>query len=95
MNKKNLFLSVMNFTKKIAIWLLILSPFFGCESPKKESISLSELTISQIHEGYQSGKFNSQQLLQAYLDRIEEMDKDINSISMVNPNAMEMAKSIG
>jgi amidase len=84
----------MNFTKKIAIWLFILPSFFGCESPKKEPINLSELTISQIHEGYQSGKFNSQQLLQAYLDRIEEMDKDINSISMVNPNAMEIAKAL-
>ena len=94
MNKKNLFLSVMNFTKKIAIWLLILSPFFGCESPKKESINLSELTISDIHEAYQSGKYNSQELVQAYLDRIEEMDSAINSISMVNPNAMEIAKAL-
>jgi len=94
MNKKNLFLSVMNFTKKIAIWLLILSPFFGCESPKKEPINLSELTISAIHAAYQSGKFNSQELVQAYLDRIEEMDSAINSISMVNPNAMEMAKAL-
>jgi Asp-tRNA(Asn)/Glu-tRNA(Gln) amidotransferase A subunit family amidase len=84
----------MNFTKKITIWLLILSPIFGCESPKKEPINLSELTISAIHEAYQSGKFNSQELVQAYLERIEHMDSAINSISMIHPEAMEMAKAL-
>jgi hypothetical protein len=29
MNKKNLFLSVMNFTKKFAIWFAILIPIFS------------------------------------------------------------------
>ncbi|SDZ32361.1 MULTISPECIES: amidase [Rhodonellum] len=90
----NLFVSAMNFTKKIAIWLLTLSPFFGCESPKKESINLSELTISDIHKAYQSGKFNSQELVQAYLDRIENMDSAINSISMINPEALQIAKAL-
>ncbi len=84
----------LNFPKKISLWIFILFSFFGCDTPNRESLDLKELTISDIHVAYQSGKFNSQQLVQAYLDRIEEMDKDINSISMVNSNAMEMAKAL-
>jgi amidase len=84
----------INFHKKAILWVIILITFLGCSAPNKEAIDLSELTVSEIHAAYQSGKFNSQQLVQAYLDRIEEMDKDINSISMVNPNAMEMAKAL-
>ena len=83
-----------NFHKKAILWVIILITFLGCSAPNKEAIDLSELTVSEIHAAYQSGKFNSQQLVQAYLDRIEEMDKDINSISMVNPYAMEMAKAL-
>jgi Asp-tRNA(Asn)/Glu-tRNA(Gln) amidotransferase A subunit family amidase len=84
----------MNFPKKTALWGLILISFFGFKTPNKESISLSELTISQIHEGYKRREFNSQELVQAYLGRISEMDRDINSISMINPNAMEIAKAL-
>jgi amidase len=83
-----------NFHKKAILWVIILNTFLGCSAPKMESIDLSELTISDIHAAYQNGKFNSQQLVQAYLDRIEEMDNNINSISMVNPNAKEMAKAL-
>jgi amidase len=82
----------INFPKKTTLWIIILNTFLGCSAPNKEAIDLSELTISEIHAAYQSGKFNSQQLVQSYLERIEEMDRDINSISMVNPNAMVMAK---
>jgi amidase len=84
----------MNFTKRFALWLVTLIPIIGCESPKKESIDLLELSISDIHESFQNGKFTSQELVQAYLDRIEKMDSAINSISMVNPHAMEMAKAL-
>jgi Asp-tRNA(Asn)/Glu-tRNA(Gln) amidotransferase A subunit family amidase len=84
----------INFQKKTIIWVIMLVSFLGCNPHKKEAIDLSELTISEIHAAYQSGKFNSQELVQAYLDRIEEMDNDINSISMINPNAMEMAKAL-
>lgn len=84
----------MNFNKKATLWVIILFSLLGCNTPNKEAIDLSELTISDIHAAYQSGKFNSQELVQAYLDRLEKMDKEINSISMINPEAMELAKAL-
>jgi len=84
----------MNISKKITLLIIIFISLFGCKTPNKEAISLSELTISQIHEGYQSGEFNSQELVQAYLERIENMDSVINAISMINPEAIKIAKAL-
>lgn len=84
----------INFHKKASLWVIILVSFLGCNPQKKEAINLSELTISEIHAAYQSGKYNSQQLVHAYLDRINAMDNDINSISMINHDALEMAKAL-
>ena len=84
----------MNISKKITLLIIIFISLFGCKTPNKEAISLSELTISQIHEGYQSGEFNSQELVQAYLQRIENMDSVINAISMINPEAIKIAKAL-
>ena len=84
----------MNFSSKIAAWGFMLISFFGCQTQKKESIDLSELTIAEIHDAYQLGKFTSQQLVQAYLDRISVLDTAINSISIINPDALEIAKAL-
>lgn len=84
----------LKFPEKITVWMVVLISFFGCKTQEKQSMDIKELTISDIHAAYQSGKFNSQQLVQAYWDRIEEMDNDINSISTINPDAMEMAKEL-
>ena len=48
----------------------------ACEEPKSiETIDLSELTISAIHKAYQEGTYNSNQLVQTYLERIERANR--------------------
>lgn len=67
----------------------------ACEGPKTiEPIDLSELTISEIHKAYQEGTFNSYQLVQTYLERIDRLDKSINAITVINPNALSIAKEL-
>ena len=61
---------------------------------KKENINLSELTISQIHSAYKKGEFTSYDLVAAYMDRINKFDEQINSISIINPNALALAKAL-
>jgi amidase len=84
----------MNSSKKLTVWGILLISLLGCQTQKNESIDLSELTIAEIHKAYQNGTFTSQQLVQAYLDRISTMDNDINAISMINPDALEIAKAL-
>ncbi|MBL7871259.1 MAG: amidase [Cyclobacteriaceae bacterium] len=83
----------MNRLKRITGILLL--AFAACQSPEpKKPIDLPELSISEIHEAYQQGTFNSQQLVSAYLQRIETFDEKINSLTTINPNALTIAQAL-
>lgn len=79
--------------KSYAYFALLIFLFASCEK-KKNPINLEELTIMSIHEAYQSGKFNAEDLVQAYLDRISSEDSAINAISETNSKALEDAKAL-
>ena len=70
----------------------ILGLFFSCNT--KKDISLEELTISQIHEAYRNGDYTAEDLVRAYIYRIEENDSAINSISEINPVAIGRARAL-
>ena len=74
----------------LAIFLLS-----ACQStPQEERINLNELTISAIHQAYEAGDFNCRQLVRAYLDRIEKFDSSINSLTIINPAALQIASEL-
>ncbi len=75
--------------------ILALLIFVSCDSiPSKNPLVLEELTISQIHLAYVNGDFSAQDLVQAYLDRINSLDSSINSISVINPEALSTAEKL-
>ena len=56
-----------------------------------------ELTISEIHAAFKSGKLTCQALVSHYLKRIDAYDKNgpgINSIVIINPAAMDEAAAL-
>ena len=58
---------------------------------------LEEMTIEELQEGLRSGRFTSHSLTQAYLDRIDAIDKRgpaINSVIEINPDALEIARQM-
>jgi len=58
------------------------------------SFNLIDTTIEQIHAAYKSGELTCRQLVQMYLDRIDNYDKRgpaINAIISVNPEALKEA----
>jgi len=63
-------------------------------SSEHGNIDLEELTISEIHGAFAAGDYNSEQLVQAYLDRIGAYDSLTNAITFVNPRALEIAKQL-
>lgn len=63
-------------------------------SKQVETINVTELTVAQIHAAYKKGKFTSHQLVAAYLDRINQFNKQINAISIINPDASAIAKAL-
>jgi len=58
---------------------------------------LEEITIQQLVQGYDNGKFTIEQVVGDYLNRIEAIDKSgpaINSIIYVNPEALTQARQL-
>lgn len=58
---------------------------------------LEEVTVAQLQDGMKAGRFTASSLAEEYLQRIHEVDKAgpaINSVIEVNPDAMEIARSL-
>lgn len=61
--------------------------------------TLKELTIARAHEGYHTGKFTARQVVEYYLQRIEQLDKaakgpHLNSILGVSTTALTEADAL-
>jgi len=58
---------------------------------------LIDATIADIHAAYAGGTLTCRALVEAYLDRIERLDRagpEINSIISINPKALEQADTL-
>lgn len=86
----------------VIIFFLFLTA--SCQSHKQEAPALEpesfkylEYDISQLQKGYKEGKFTIPEVVQAYINRIEEIDKNgpsLNSIIQVNPEAIQLAEKL-
>ncbi|NRB62217.1 MAG: amidase [Saprospiraceae bacterium] len=82
--------------KTLTITLFVFLILFSCNQPaeKGSTIQLEELSIDQIHRAFQDKSFNSQQLVKAYIERIHALDSSVNSITYINPDALNRAKQL-
>lgn len=67
------------------------------ENPKLKELQdywLEEVTIREIQEKLESRELTSKELVMMYLHRISVMDKEINSILEVNPDALQIAAAL-
>jgi len=65
------------------------------ESPP--AFDLEELTITDLHQGLQSGKYTSRELVEKYSDRITDIDKKgpgLYSVIEMNPDAERIAVAL-
>lgn len=79
--------------------------FIGCQSPANKALQpvrtdnnwLVEMTISEMQKGYREGKFTITDVVNAYLERIDEIDRNgpaLNSVIAVNPDAIQIAENL-
>jgi amidase len=83
------------------IKLLILPLFFlvlSCSQPPNSSqferLDLEEITVTELQDRYESGDLTSRQVVQAYLNRIDAIDRSgpkLNAVLTINPNALDIA----
>lgn len=76
----------------------------SCDQPTSETqvlesdiFQFQEYDISQIQKGYENGSFTIKEVVQAYIERIESIDKNgpqLNSIIQINPDAIKIAEEL-
>ena len=74
--------------------LLLISCTQSQDSSEFNRLGLEEITVTELSERYESGDLSTRRVVQAYLDRIEAIDKRgpaLNSILTINPNALDIA----
>ena len=79
------------------IQLPIQSSFGKTPIAEKDSFRFLEMDITQIQQGYKEGKFSVRQVVRAYLDRIDDIDKNgpaLHSIIRLNPDAILLANAL-
>lgn len=87
----------IRFRKFACIALIVSISQVAVFAERHGQINLEELTIQRVHEAYQNKIFTVQDLVQAYLERIEQIDKNgpqLNSIICINPDAMLVAAKL-
>jgi amidase len=96
--KSSRFFQTSLFILSAIIFLTDCKPTVNKISPSETNTGwLEEMTIDQLQQGYRDKKFTVHQVVQAYLDRIEQIDRKgpkLNSIIQVNPDALQIADEL-
>ena len=75
----------------------VLASFFSTHTSHAQDFELLEATISDAHRAFESGQLTCHELTSQYLERIAAYDATgptLNSIEIVNPNALQEADSL-
>ena len=83
--------------------VIILFLVTSCQQKKKVQtksipvVKVEEMSISQLEKGYQNHQFTVRQVVEAYLQRIQDIDRrgpHLNSIIETNPDVLAIADSL-
>ncbi len=74
----------------------------ACTTPTAQTapgpvVDLQEITVRQLRQGYQEGRFTVVEVVQNYLNRIEAIDRSgptLNAVVAVNPDALKIAAEL-
>lgn len=88
-------------TKCLLLPFLFLFLLMSCtqsqDSSEFERLGLEEITIDELSERYETGDLSTRQVVQAYLNRIEAVDRSgpsLNSVLTLNPDALDIASRL-
>lgn len=93
---------LINAAPCMKTYLLILLPFlflfYGCEESPDSSefnrLGLEEITVDELQDRYESGDLTTRQVVQAYINRYEAIDRKgpaLNSVLTMNSSALDIA----
>lgn len=85
------------FVSSALILITCKSPVSNKSAAESDNSWIEELTISNLQEGYKTGRYKVSDIVGTYLDRIIQIDKNgpsLNSIIEINPDAMQIAEEL-
>ncbi|MDR9415779.1 MAG: amidase [Gracilimonas sp.] len=72
--------------------------FIACQQQSAfEQLNLEEITIEELHQGYEKEDYTIEEVTAAYLERMAKKDQDgplLNSMLYINPLALDLAKEM-
>ena len=82
--------------------LALVEPVSSFSETRESSVAapafeLEEMSLSELQQGLQSGKYSSRSLVEKYVDRINDLDKRgpaLNSVIELNPDAESIAAAL-
>lgn len=82
----------------LPILVLIIISFTGaCKPDTEPAVWLEEMSIRELQQGYSEGRFSVKDVVTAYIERISAIDDNgpaLNSIIVVNPDALRIAEEL-
>jgi amidase len=75
----------------------VLAAPIAAAAPEVKPFELEEITVPELQDGMQSGKFTARSLVEKYQARIDEIDKRgpaVNAIIELNPDAISIADAL-
>jgi amidase len=73
------------------------SPVNNEDTEEPDNTWIEEMTIADLQSGYRDRKFTVADIVNVYLDRIDEIDRngpELNSVIIVNPDALQIAEEL-
>lgn len=81
--------------------VLALSLLLACSQQPEETayerLGLEEITVTELQDHYSSGTFTARDVVQAYINRIEDVDHNgpaLNSVITINQRALSVAEEL-
>ena len=84
-------------TTAAASVLAIARPTTALTAPAPPAFELDEITLAELQQGLQSGKYSSRSLVEKYVDRINDIDRKgptLRSVIELNPDAESIAVAL-
>jgi amidase len=63
-------------------------------SAKAVTVDLEEITVPELQQALSSGQTTAQAVVQSYIERIGTVDKKLNSVVEINPEALKIAEQL-
>ena len=94
----------MKNTVNVLLLVVVFSIMASCsgdiqkqQPAASQPFRFGEFSIDQLQEGYRNGDFTVTEVVQAYLDRINEIDDNgpmLNAVIQINPEALGIAQEL-